>query len=113
MQYHAVDAFGEAPCGAAKRLRGVPKWAGRPHAIQCFWRIRWSSVCGQDAGEECAEMGVEDRVQYSLLRPSVELPAGPWGPETCKRCAEMGGGTACSTTFLEPSVELRGGSTCA
>ena len=83
MLYSVFGAFGGAPCAVRMRVRSVPKWA-------------WRTACNT-----------------ALLWLSVELPAGPWGHETCKRCAEMGGGTACSTTFLERSVELRGDSTCA
>ena len=48
--------FGGAPCGGTKRVRGVPKWAGRACG-PCHWGLWWSSLWGHGTCEGCAEIG--------------------------------------------------------
>eukprot|EP00959_Pyramimonas_sp_CCMP1952_P340347 7128851-Pyramimonas_sp.AAC.1 len=45
----AAGAFGGAPHGATKRVRGVPARVQGP----CRWGLRWSSPVGHDMFEGC------------------------------------------------------------
>ena len=57
----ATGAFGGAPCGATKRVRGVPKWAcGGPRKFYepCHWGLIWSSLWGYETRAGRAEMGM-------------------------------------------------------
>ena len=57
MLFRASEAIGGYPCGATKRVRGVPKSAGGRYAVLCLWGRMWSSLWGRETCEGCAEMG--------------------------------------------------------
>ena len=68
----ATRAFGGAPDGATKRVRGVPKWGGAACG-PCHWGLRWSSLWCHETCEGCAKVeggghaGFEDLVTFWAL----------------------------------------------
>ena len=72
----ATGAFGGAPYGATKRVRGVPKWMGGRHA-----RFATGDFGGAPYGATKRVRGVPEWGGYAMraapLGPEVELPMGP------------------------------------
>ena len=90
----ATGAFGGAPYGIIKRVRGVPKstWdACEP----CHWGLRWSSLWGHEACEGCAEMGGGTHANPA----TGTLGGAPYGATNRVRgvpkWGSMGGADAC------------------
>eukprot|EP00959_Pyramimonas_sp_CCMP1952_P427398 8951274-Pyramimonas_sp.AAC.1 len=61
-----LGASGGAPCGATKRVRGVPEWAWRPHAQSSLEGLWWNSAWGHEAREGCAETCAAHTCERSL-----------------------------------------------
>ena len=47
----STGAFGGAPYGATKRVRGVPKWVLGDACGRQHWGLRWNSLWGHDEND--------------------------------------------------------------
>ena len=71
----AIGAFGGAPYGATKRVRGVPTCVARTLANCATGALRWGSLWGHETCEGCAEMGAGNHVDPA----TVALGGAPYG----------------------------------
>ena len=96
-----IGAFGGAPYGATKRVRGVPKWGGaamRTLPLGPSAELLW----GHDPREECAEMA---RGRHANSATGA-FGGAPYGATILVRGVPKWGGAPMRTLPLGPSVEL-------
>ena len=83
----ATGAFGKAPYGAAKRVRGVPKWRRRRHAT---WAFGGSPYGATNRVRVCRNGHAVGGVD-ACGRGHWGLGWNSlWGHEPCEGCADMG-----------------------
>ena len=88
-----AGAFGGAPYGATRRVRGAPKWGSLRGAGACEhgrWGLRWSSLWGHDPCEGCPQMVSMTSGNSCERGPWGLRWSSLWGHKPCEGCAKMG-----------------------